>query len=186
MADCLGDSLITGIAVSTIDIANKVVTLENGSKICADVIVSTIPWNSLKSLSGISKDIIDSIKDLKHSSIETRYVPKNLDTKAQWIYIPDVNKPYHRILVRHNFAPESKGYWLETRKERCNEYNDDSYSYMNEYAYPLNTIGKPMIVEKLLSACRNQKVYGLGRWGEHSHYNSDLVVSKAIELSKQI
>ena len=57
---------------------------------------------------------------------------------------------------------------------------------MNEYAYPINTVGKPQIVEKMLKACGQQKVYGLGRWGEHSHYNSDLVVSKAIELSKKI
>lgn len=41
-----------------------------------------------------------------------------LDTKAQWLYIPDEKKPYHRILVRHNFCQGSRGYWLETRKER--------------------------------------------------------------------
>lgn len=186
MAQKLGDALVTGISASKIDIADRMVTLEDGAQIQAENIVTTVPWNSFDEISGLPDEIVNSVKKLKHSSIETRYVPQNLETKAQWIYVPDVNKPYHRILVRHNFAPESFGYWLETRKERCGEYEDDNYAYMNEYAYPLNTIDKPTVIGSLLDACEKNRVYGLGRWGEHSHYNSDLVVSKAMELSQKI
>ena len=52
--------------------------------------------------------------------------------------------PYHRILVRQNFVPKSRGYWTETNKERIDgsEIDKNSFSYMNEYAYPLNTIEK--------------------------------------------
>ena len=60
------------------------------------------------------------------------------------------------------------------------------YCYENEYAYPLNTIGKPELMKKLLSFCEKEGVYGLGRWGEHSHYNSDLVVEKAMELADRL
>lgn len=182
----LGDSLICGIGAKQIDIASRSVTLEDGSQWSADVIVNTVPWNSFEVITGISDDIAASVKLLKHSSIETRYVPDNMDSKAQWIYIPDPDKAYHRILVRHNFAPGSNGVWLETRKERCRSYNDDNYAYMNDYAYPLNTIDKPLIVSRLLKTCEEYRVYGLGRWGEHSHYNSDLVVSKAMELASKI
>lgn len=186
MATELGRSLITGIGASSVDILDRIVTLEDGSQIQADCIVTTVPWNSFELISGISEELVNSVKVLKHSSIETRYVSENLDTKAQWIYIPDMNKPYHRILVRHNFAPGSCGYWLETRKERCDKYTDDSYAYMNEYAYPLNSMDKPKIIETLLDECKKNRVYALGRWGEHSHYNSDLVVSKAMELARKI
>lgn len=186
MGQALGDKLVTSVAVSELNITKRSVKLSDGTKITADAIISTVPWNSYSKISGLTEGMVDSLYSLKHSSIETRYVSDNLDTKAQWIYIPDGNKPYHRILVRHNFAPNSRGYWLETRKERCDEYNDDSYSHMNEYAYPLNTLDKPRIVDRLLNECKVNHVYGLGRWGEHSHYNSDLVVSRAMELADSI
>ena len=41
-------------------------------------------------------------------------------------------------------------------------------------------------MKKLLSFCEKEGVYGLGRWGEHSHYNSDLVVEKAMELADRL
>lgn len=58
------------------------------------------------------------------------------------------------------------------------------FYYMNEYAYPLNTIGKPAIMDKLLNWCREKNVIGLGRWGEWQHYNSDAAVEKAMELAE--
>lgn len=33
---------------------------------------------------------------------------------------------------------------------------------------------------------RRKKVYGLGRWGEHQHYNSDLTVSLALSLADKL
>ena len=72
--------------------------------------------------------------------------------------------------------------------ERTGLYSDQeqTFCYENEYAYPLNTIGKPELMKKLLSFCEKEGVYGLGRWGEHSHYNSDLVVEKAMELADRL
>ena len=55
---------------------------------------------------------------------------------------------------------------------------------MNEYAYPLNTADKPGIMKKLLGWTKERQVYGLGRWGEHAHYNSDVVVELARELTE--
>lgn len=48
---------------------------------------------------------------------------------------------------------------------------------------PLNTISKPVIMNKLLSWSRAHQVIGLGRWGEHEHYNSDVVVERAMNLA---
>ena len=57
---------------------------------------------------------------------------------------------------------------------------------MNEYAYPLNTIDKPQIMDKLLKAAKQNGIYGLGRWGEHSHFNSDVVVERAMKLAEEL
>lgn len=55
--------------------------------------------------------------------------------------------------------------------------------YINEYAYPLNTINKPKIMFELLEYAKSKNVYGLGRWGEHSHFNSDVTVERAMSLA---
>ena len=57
---------------------------------------------------------------------------------------------------------------------------------MNQYAYPLNTIEKPTIMDKLLAWSREHGVYGLGRWGEHNHYNSDVTVELGIKLAEEL
>ena len=134
------------------------------------------------------EEITELIKQLKSSAIETRYVAENLDTNAQWIYIPDADIPYHRILVRHNFCQNSKGYWTETRQDRISMFSgkDTDVRWINQYAYPLNTIGKPEIMKKLLDYCAPKQIYGLGRWGEHSHYNSDVVVELAMNLALKL
>ena len=133
---------------------------------------------------GMPEDIEDSIKELKFSSIQTEYFPENLDTSCQWIYYPDLNLSYHRILVRHNFCHNSKGYWTETNSERIDmEKLNDNFKYMNQYAYPLNTIKKPEIMKRLLGWSKEKGVIGLGRWGEHQHYNSDVTVDLAMKLA---
>lgn len=42
---------------------------------------------------------------------------------------------------------------------------------------------KPNVMKKLLSWSEEHAVYGLGRWGEHQHYNSDVTVEKAMKLA---
>ena len=91
------------------------------------------------------------------------------------------------MLVRHNFLNNSVGFWTETTAERADLISDKSnFTYFNKFAYPLNTIGKPEIMEKLLSWSSAHGVYGLGRWGEHEHYNSDVTVEKAIDLADEL
>lgn len=125
-----------------------------------------------------------SVRKLKHNAIETGYCPQNLDTRAQWIYVPDEERAFHRILVRHNFCAGSRGYWTETRHREGTE--GDSCGFINPYAYPLNTIEKPQIMKKLLIFGSAKGIYGLGRWGEHSHHNSDVVVEHAMALAERL
>ena len=187
MADAIAPKVLYDVKVTGLDCDRRQISTEDGRCFEAETIITTIPWNCFENLSGMPEDIQASIRQLKTSAIETRYVPEQLDTRAQWLYIPDEEKPYHRILVRHNFCQGSRGYWLETRKERVSLFKDKAaYCYMNEYAYPLNTIGKPGIMKKLLIFCEDKRIYGLGRWGEHCHYNSDLVVELAMNLAQRL
>lgn len=185
MADAIKGNIEYGKSVTGIGFTTKTVTTADGEKYHADKIITTIPWMEFETIIGMPDDIKESIGKLKYSSIQTEYFPEHLDTEAQWIYYPDPKLSYHRILVRHNFCPNSKGYWTETNSERIGmEEPNDNFKYMNKYAYPLNTIEKPAIMKKLLAWSEEQGVYGLGRWGEHQHYNSDVTVDLAMKMAE--
>lgn len=187
MADAIKDHMEYGKAVCGIDFTTRTVTTADGAKYTADKIITTIPWMEFEEIVGMPEEIQKSLSELKYSSIQTEYFPENLDTEAQWIYYPDPKLSYHRILVRHNFCPNSRGYWTETNSERIGmEVTNDNFKYMNQYAYPLNTIRKPAIMKNLLSWSAEQGVYGLGRWGEHQHYNSDVTVDLAMKMAERI
>ena len=114
------------------------------------------------------------------------YFKSDIDTDAQWIYYPDLAKEYHRMLVCRNFYPGGQGFWTETNLGRASGKMRGVRKYINEYAYPLNTVEKPQLMEELLTWCRNRNIYGLGRWGEHMHYNSDVVVRRAFSLFEEL
>lgn len=187
MATAIEDRIEYNKSVRDIDFNTKTVITADGVRYHADTIVTTIPWLEFDNITGMPEDIKESIRELKFSSIQTEYFPDNLNTPCQWIYFPDPKISYHRILVRHNFCPNSRGYWTETNSERIGmEEPNENFKYMNQYAYPLNTIQKPAIMKKLLAWSKEQGVIGLGRWGEHQHYNSDVTVDLALKLAESV
>ena len=184
MAKTLEEHVVYGATVKGIDFTTKTVTTVGGESYSADTIITTIPWMEFEEIVGMPEEIRQSITELKFSSIQTEYHPEHLDTDSHWVYFPDPALSYHRILVRHNFCPNSNGYWTETNSERVDmDEPNDNFKYMNQYAYPLNTIRKPEIMKRLLDWSGVQGVHGLGRWGEHSHYNSDVTVDLAMKMA---
>lgn len=186
MAEEIRGQIKYDAAVYTIDFDTNTVITKEGETYSADVIISTIPWMEFAKITGMPQELKEKIGRLKYSSVQTAYFPDNLDTEAQWIYYPDPELSYHRILVRHNFCNGSKGYWTECNSTRVDETIESTFQYMNQYAYPLNTIGKPEIMKELLEWAKTRRVYGLGRWGEHQHYNSDLVVELALKMAEEL
>lgn len=184
MGEDLGDKVLRGISVASIDCLNRIVELEDGTCIEAEEIITTIPWTSFE-LKWAPTKITDCIKKLKSTSVNITYKPENLDTEAHWIYYPDMELDYHRILVRSNFCEGSKGYWTETRSERYHGLEND-ITFKMDYAYPLNTIAKPDAMNKILDFAKKSHITGLGRWGEHNHYNSDVTVDLAIKLADKM
>ena len=185
MADALGDKIRCNEKVESIDYDNRIV---NG-RYKADMIIVTIPWKSIRDHINLPEKYVSDINRLKYSSVVTQYESENLDTTAHWIYYPDPEKSYHRILVRHNFCPGSKGYWTETNLTRFDRAAADSAKktyFDNDYAYPLNTIGKQELMKDLLDYTSSKGIIGLGRWGEWQHFNSDVTMKRAMELAERI
>ena len=182
MAINLGEKIQYGVKVNKLNFNTRTVN----DYYSADYIINTVPWTSFD-IVGLQDNYLSDISSLKSSSVVINYIPNNLDTKAQWIYYPNLSLDYHRILVRHNFCPQSKGYWTETNLTRFNEsIHKDSFYYINEYAYPLNTVGKQEKMQSLLNRVSKNGVFGLGRWGEWQHYNSDVVVSLAMDMADKM
>lgn len=188
MAERLKNNIIYQSRVKGIDFEKKQITLMSGEVYQADIIITTIPWHEFESLLGMPKKLQDKVKELKSSSVEIRYFADEiLDRKVQWIYYPDEQLPYHRILVRQNFCTDSRGYWTETNGNRVSMFNNPAvFVYLNEYAYPINTINKNEYMDEILKWAAQRNVFGLGRWGEHQHYNSDVTVLKALQLVEKI
>lgn len=186
MADCISSHIIYQTAVTVINFDDCSVTTNAGQTYYADKIITTIPWTSIRQFIGMPEALSDAVRRLQHTGIVIEYHPERLNTAAHWIYIPDSDISYHRILVRHNFCPDSQGYWTETNSTRSRFDPENNNQFYNEYAYPLNTVDKPNIMKGLLQFCQTRNVFGLGRWGEHEHYNSDLTVAKALELHERL
>ena len=184
MAKALGDKILYEKSVSELDFDKSIVACEDGTRIEAEYIITTIPWTAMKHFRGMPKELEDSIKELKHTSVTITYYPDKMETDAHWIYYPYSELEYHRILVRSNFVPQGKGYWTETNSQRFTQF--EQIHFDNEFAYPLNTIEKPDIMAKLLEWCKSKKVIGLGRWGEWMHYNSDVVVDLALKMADEL
>ena len=183
MADALGDRIQYRVPVESLDLEKRVVNHYYN----ADKIILTIPWKSIQSFTGLPEEQAQQIDRLCYSSVVITYEKEHLDTEAHWIYYPDLTLPYHRILVRHNFCPNSKGYWTETNLNRFSKDENSGKPYfINEYAYPLNTMGKQEDIASVLDFAATKKVYGLGRWGEWQHFNSDVVVARAMKLADEM
>ena len=187
MAKSMPDNIVYGASAKELSLKERTVKASNGETYRAEKIITTVPWNSM-TITDASDALKDALAKLKHTSVEIRYVAEAPESKAHWLYVPAPEIPYHRILCRCNFCAGSKGYWVETVSTRTASYKDSAwmanYAYMNEYAYPLNTIDKREAIDLVLKEASQNNVIGLGRWGEHEHYNSDVVIERAMEFAE--
>lgn len=187
MAQNISGHIEYGKTIRAIDFHSKTVTTSDGDNYTAEKIITTIPWREFTNLRGMPTKLVDDLQKLNHTSLQIKYFAENLDAQAQWTYFANPALPYHRIIYQHNFNANWHGYWTETRSERVQGiWHDGQTTFLNDYAYPLNTIDKPQIMRRLLAWCRERNVFGLGRWGEHQHYNSDVTAELAMSLAEKI
>lgn len=180
MGAALGDRLRLSCPVDCVDIANRSVNRE----FCGEVIVNTIPWSEWPNFAVLPDQVVKSIKKLKHISIDVDYYPDTISTDAHWIYEPSEALSYHRVLCRSNFCLQSNGYWTESNATRSCE--QQGWRHTNNFAYPLNAIDKPKVIEQILCWAMSVGIVGLGRWGTWEHLNSDIAVLNSCQLAEEL
>ena len=180
MGEALGSSLVTQCPVEEIDLVNRVVN----RRWRARTIVSSIPWTAWPAYCALPGDIVEAIALLKNAPVDVDYQAKTLPSPAHWIYEPDESVAHHRLLLRSNFCTGAKGYWTETNSSRS--LRNESIRFHNEFAYPVNTLGKPEAVARILAWGRRTGVIGLGRWGTWEHMNSDVAVAESLQMADEL
>lgn len=180
MGLALGEQLLTGTPVQTVDIDRKIV---NG-QFTAETIVSTIPWPEWLPVAELPIVVKEQIDKLRNVAIDVDYCDKTLPTDAHWIYEPAEDLSYHRILCRSNFCVGSRGYWTETNAKRA--VDKYGWRFRNDYAYPVNTLDKPAAIAAIRQWGETKGIIGLGRWGTWEHMNSDVAVAQGIALAEEM
>ena len=176
----LGERLRLNCPVTSIDTDYRVIN----RSIKADMIVNTIPWNTWLKIGGVPHELQSAVSKLKYASIDIDYHPDNVDSPAHWIYEPSEKIRYHRLLLRHNFVNGARGHWTETNTNRSG--HTFGFRQRNVFAYPVNTVGKPAIIDRILLWCKRKSILSIGRWGLWEHMNSDVAVQKAIEAARYV
>ena len=176
----LGERLRLGCPVTSIDPNYRIIN----KSIKSDMIVNTIPWDTWLKIGAIPQCLHSAANDLKYSSIDVDYHPVHVESPAHWIYEPSQKVAYHRLLLRHNFYKGARGYWTETNVKRSASLS--GFRHRNTFAYPVNTLAKPIAIDRILSWAKGMNILSLGRWGLWEHMNSDVAVQKAIECARYV
>lgn len=180
MGDALNERILLSTPVTKVDLSTRTVN----DDMQAGTIISSIPWTVWPGFCDVPATVRSDIERLEFASIDVDYREEMLSTASHWVYDPDESVPHHRILCRNNFAAGSRGHWTETNSKRA--VAEAGWRHRNEYAYPLNTIGKPEAVGRILEWANHGGIEGLGRWGTWEHMNSDVAVSQAIAAAERM
>lgn len=179
IASSLQDHLIPNYNITSINTEKNIIN----NQIRADTIVTTIPWTYWISVANLPDQIANAINFLRYIGVNIDYKSQNLQSDSHWIYVPNEDLSYHRILLRHNFCRDSHGYWTETNTVRSGP--SEGPRFTNHYAYPVNDLHKQKNISKILEWGHSKNIIGLGRWGTWEHLNSDIAVELAIKLAKR-
>ncbi len=150
----------------------------------AEYIINTIPWTEFDEITGCDSQIAGYCKELPYTSLEVRYFAEDREDNAHWVFYPNHELPYHRRFYRNNFIEGGHGGFYETNMERV--VPAEGWKYVNQYAYPCNTVKKKIMISAILQEMEKHHIFGVGRWGEWEHFNSDTVVNRVIALSKKL
>lgn len=180
MGVALGDKLHLNTPVTKIDWRTRTV---NG-RFTADTIVNSIPWTTWRSATDLPAEIFDAVDRLVNIPIDIDYLPEMPAGNSHWIYEPDEQVSYHRILCRSNFALGSRGCWTETNAKVSPPAKQ--FRHHNPFAYPVNTCDKPEMMARISDWAKSAGILPLGRWGLWEHMNSDVAVSQAIQSAKGV
>ena len=154
----------------------------------ADVVINTAPWEKIYSSIIGSHDLEQSLKKLKCSTLVVSLYEETYEHDWHWKYMPDSKLSFHREFFINNFAPHSSrdGVYRETNFRRWNPGHGEVFSHVNQTAYPIPLRGHAAAIRNVLDTFAPKKLFGLGRWGQHSYFNSDVCIREAMSLTKRL
>ena len=155
----------------------------------AEIVVNTAPWEKIDlAMTGSKQDLQKSIQKLKCSSLVVSLYEEDYDHDWHWSYVPDEAIHFHREFFIHNFAPHSatNGVFRETNLQRWTAGRGEIVSHSNVAAYPIPLRGHAAAVRTVLDSYAEKKFFGVGRWGQHSYFNSDVCIREAMSLTKKL
>jgi protoporphyrinogen oxidase len=182
----VADILECGVPVSRLEQSGSHWVINE--KYHAKRVINTVPWHFLADSPLFPPHIKSRIASLQHNAIVVSLHEEDYQTPAHWAYIPSPEERHHRNFYIRNFAPHSdpKGLYRETNSKRWQSGNGEIYSYCNDYAYPLPTLGWANAIREVLDWARPKGLFGLGRWGQWEYFNSDVCIYQAMQLARQL
>jgi len=149
------------------------------------LVINTIPWSVLHGVTLEAPSVDEYVSRLRTSSLAVTLHQEPYDHDIQWTYVPDPSRSYHREFYIRNFVPHSapNGIFRETNLRHFKPTGDALFTFINDHAYPIPVRGHAEAANRVWSAYAEIGVLGIGRWGQHRYYNSDVCIREAIRMT---
>jgi protoporphyrinogen oxidase len=153
-----------------------------------EVVINTAPWPAIHNAIVNHPDLDRSISRIQTSALVVSLYEEPYEHDWHWLYISSDALPHHREFFIHNFAPHSahNGLYRETNLKRWSHQTGEIFSWVNDAAYPIPVRGHAAAIRNILDTYAEKKLYGLGRWGQHSYFNSDVCIREAMLFVKRL
>ncbi len=163
--------------------------LVNGEHRCRHL-VNTAPWHRLQTAFGPADAtrLAPYLPRLRTNSVVVSLLEQPFEHDWHWCYLPDPKIAHHREFFIRNFAPHSRrdGVYIETNRQRWVPHDRALCEHTNEDAYPIPVLGHARAIRSVLEICRPWRLYGLGRWGQHNYFNSDVCIHEAMQFVEHL
>ncbi|MBI4463151.1 MAG: FAD-dependent oxidoreductase [Acidobacteria bacterium] len=216
------DSLETRIApvhlnhrAVQIDLDQKTVLFENGHQVGYERLLSTVPLKKLAQLAiGLPADLRRDAEQLRSTSLLnlTFGVRSPLPHSFHWLYFPEPEYPFFRIVFPSNLCPglapengsvisveisgpdPSQSEQLEaTVREQLVKLGlvrqpadfQVAARYYFEHAYPIHDHGRPERVSRLQSFFRSKGIWSFGRFGGWRYSSIDDNIVEALQAVRE-
>ena len=156
-------------------------------------VVNTTPWNDLYEALGNPRELAEEFSRIRYNRLVVSLYEKPFAVNWHWRYVPDMDRNYHREFYIPNFAEDSSknGMYIETNSNRFT--GDEACvggralkHYHTKAAYPIPVVGHASAIQNILDFYRQKKLFGVGRWGQHSYQNADVSMHEALQFVKGI
>lgn len=156
-------------------------------------VVWTIPLPKVAELMKAPSDVVNAARKLKWNGLTTFLFKSPDRSRLSWMYFPENNVPYHRIVYQGNLSPHAcpsgmGSYTVEMigahePAELADHHNlDDLLAYeYTEFAYVIFDKSHSLNAETVKRFLTDRGIIPLGRFGEWQYFNMDICIKRAFE-----